>query len=704
MALAVAIPLLGGYMARVYGSDKAPGDRVFLPIERLIYRICRVDPDQEQRWTVYAFSVIAFSVVGLLILYAMQRLQASLPLNPTHAPQVGEALSFNTATSFTSNTNWQSYAGESTLSHLTQMVGLTVQNFVSAAAGMAVMAALIRGLARRRANTVGNFWVDLTRTTLRILLPIAFVGALIYVGTGVVQNFHGFEVVKTLEGNTQVIPGGPTASQEVIKMVATNGGGFFNVNSAHPFSNPNGFSDLFGLFLILVIPVALTYTYGKMVGEQRQGWVLLGVMVVIWALFVGFTTMFELNGNPKLDALKVNQASTSTLPGGNLEGKEVRFGTPASATWAASTTGTSNGSVNSMHDSFTPLGGMMPLLHMQLGEVSPGGVGVGLNGMLVLALLAVFIAGLMVGSHAGVPGQEDPGERGQARRAVHPRHAGRGARRYRDRDRDRERAQRLHLEPGSARLLRGAVRLHVGREQQRLRVRRADREHPVHEQRAGDRDAHRPVLPDHPDAGDRGLARPQGQGSGVGRHVPDRHAAVRRPALRRHHRRRRPHVLPRARARSHRRAARHLGGLRTMTMTPTLPPGETKAERVRATTSMLDPSIMRRAITDSFVKLNPRHMMRNPVMFVVEVGSVLTTILFFTNLSSASTNENVFAALVTVFLWFTVLFANFAEAVAEGRGKAQADTLRKTRSETMANRRRADGSIEEIPGTQLDLG
>jgi K+-transporting ATPase ATPase A chain len=395
--LAISIPLLGAYMAKVYGNAKAPGDRVFRPIERLIYRVCRVDPDQEQRWTVYAFSVLAFSVVGLLILYAVQRLQTSLPFNPTNAPQVGEALSFNTATSFSSNTNWQSYAGESTLSHLTQMAGLTVQNFVSAAAGMAVMAALIRGLARRKMSTIGNFWVDLTRTTLRILLPIAFVGALIYVGAGVVQNFDGFEVVTTLEGNTQVIPGGPAASQEVIKMVGTNGGGFFNVNSAHPLSNPNGFADLFGLFLILLIPFALTYTYGKMVGEQRQGWVLLAVMVVIWALVVGLTTMFELNGNPKLDALKVNQASTTTMPGGNLEGKEVRFGTPASALWAASTTGTSNGSVNSMHESFTPLGGMMPLLHMQLGEVSPGGVGVGLNGMLVLALLAVFIAGLMVG-------------------------------------------------------------------------------------------------------------------------------------------------------------------------------------------------------------------------------------------------------------------------------------------------------------------
>ena len=395
--LAISIPLLGGYMAKVYGNGSAPGDRVFLPVERAIYRLGRVDPDREQRWTVYAFSVLAFSVVGLLVLYAMQRLQTVLPFNPTHAPQVGEALAFNTATSFTTNTNWQSYAGESTLSSFTQMVGLTVQNFVSAAAGMAVMAALIRGLARRRSDTVGNFWVDLTRTTLRILIPIAFVGALIYVGTGVVQNLHGFDVVTTLEGRSQVIPGGPTASQEAIKMLGTNGGGFFNVNSAHPFSNPSGLSDLFGLFFILLIPVSLTYTYGKMVGEQRQGWVLLAVMVVIWALVVGLTTMFELNGNPKLTAAGADQATTTSQPGGNLEGKEVRFGTPASATWCASTTGTSNGSVNSMHDSFTPLGGMMCMIHMKLGEISPGGVGVGLNGMLVLALLAVFIAGLMVG-------------------------------------------------------------------------------------------------------------------------------------------------------------------------------------------------------------------------------------------------------------------------------------------------------------------
>jgi K+-transporting ATPase ATPase A chain len=393
----ISIPLLGSYMAKVYAGGAAPGDRFLLPVERTIYRICRVDPEQEQRWTVYAFSVLAFSVVGLLLLYAMQRLQASLPFNPTSAPAVPGALSFNTATSFVTNTNWQSYSPESTLGSLTQMSGLAVQNFVSAAAGMAVMAALIRGLARRKASTLGNFWVDLTRTTLRILLPLAFIAAVLYVALGVVQNLGGFDVIRTLEGRAQVIPGGPAASQEAIKMLGTNGGGFFNVNAAHPLSNPTGLSNLLGLYLILVIPFALTYTYGKMVGEVRQGLVLLGVMVVIIGLVVALTTMSELNGNPELERLGVDQSTTGTQPGGNFEGKEVRFGTPASATWCAATTGTSNGSVNSMHDSYTPLGGLMCLLHMQLGEVSPGGVGVGLNGILVLALLSVFIAGLMVG-------------------------------------------------------------------------------------------------------------------------------------------------------------------------------------------------------------------------------------------------------------------------------------------------------------------
>jgi K+-transporting ATPase ATPase A chain len=395
--LAISIPLLGGYLAKVFGGGKAPGDRVFLPIERLIYRVCRVDPDREQRWTVYAFSVLAFSVVGVIVLYAMQRLQTALPLNPTDAPKVGEALSFNTAVSFVTNTNWQSYYPETTVSHLTQMAGLAVQNFVSPAVGLAVAIALIRGLTRRRSDTIGNFWVDLTRGVMRVFLPIAFVVAILFVALGTVQNLHGFDVVQTLERNTQVIPGGPSASQEAIKILGTNGGGFWNANSAHPLTNSNGLTNLFQIYLLSVIGFSLTYTYGKLVGDKKQGYVLLAVMVTIWLVVAGLGTMFETNGNPKIEALGVNQSQTSTQPGGNYEGKEVRFGTSGSAIFAGATTGTSTGAVNSMHDSYTPLGGMMPLIHMKLGEVSPGGVGVGLNGILILALLSVFIAGLMVG-------------------------------------------------------------------------------------------------------------------------------------------------------------------------------------------------------------------------------------------------------------------------------------------------------------------
>lgn len=395
--LAISIPILGGYMAKVFGGGAAPGDRLFGPIERLIYRVCRIDAEREQRWTVYAYSVIAFSVVGTVFLYGLQRLQTAFPLNPTNAPKVGEALSFNTAVSFVTNTNWQSYYPESTVSHLTQMVGLAVQNFVSPAVGLAVMIALVRGLARRRSDTIGNFWVDLTRATLRVLVPIAFVAAIVFVALGTIQNLHGFDVVKTLEGNTQAIPGGPAASQESIKLLGTNGGGFFNANSAHPLTSASGLSNLFSIYLLSVIGFSLTYTYGKLVGSKRQGYVLLAVMVTIWVAVAGLTTAFEVNGNPKLDALGVNQQVTSSQSGGNLEGKEVRFGAPSSSLFAGATTGTSTGAVDSMHDSYTPVGGMMPLIHMKFGEVSPGGVGVGMNGMLMLALLAVFIAGLMVG-------------------------------------------------------------------------------------------------------------------------------------------------------------------------------------------------------------------------------------------------------------------------------------------------------------------
>jgi potassium-transporting ATPase potassium-binding subunit len=395
----VTAPFFGRYMARVYDDSErpAPGDRFFLRIERPIYRICRVDPSREQRWTVYAYSVLAFSVISLLLLYLQLRIQDALPFNPTNMPAVGEHLSFNTAVSFSTNTNWQSYGGEFTMSHLSQMLGLAVHNFVSAAAGMAVLAAFIRGLARRRASTLGNFWVDLTRSTTRILLPAAFVLAMILVSQGVIQNFHGFTEATTVEGNSQVIPGGPVASEIAIKQLGTNGGGFFNTNSAHPFENSTPFNNFAETYAIVIIPFALAFTYGYMVKDRRQGRAVFATMAAIWLVMSLAAMGLETNGNSELDQFGVDQTATSEQGGGNMEGKEVRFGPSASGLWAASTTGTSNGSVNSMHDSFTPLGGGIPLAHMMLGEVSPGGVGVGLNGLLIMAILSVFIAGLMVG-------------------------------------------------------------------------------------------------------------------------------------------------------------------------------------------------------------------------------------------------------------------------------------------------------------------
>lgn len=393
----VTAPVLGRYMARVYGGGAAPGDGVFGPVERLVYRVCRVDPDREQRWTTYALSLLAFSAVSFLALYGLLRLQGSLPLNPTGRGGMAPRLAFNTAVSFTTNTNWQAYGGETTLSHLSQMAGLTVQNFASAAAGMAVMAALIRGLARRGASTVGNFWVDLTRTVVRILLPLSFVVAVVLAGEGVVQNFEGPTVARTLEGGAQLIPGGPAASQVAIKQLGTNGGGFFNANSSHPFENPTTVSNFVELLAIVLVPFALAFTFGSMVGDRRQGKAVFVVMLGIWAVLSLAAMGLEGHGNRHLGPLGVDQANSATQAGGNAEGKEVRFGPAASALWAASTTGTSNGSVNSMHDSYTALGGLVPLAHMLLGEVSPGGVGVGLNGLLIMVILAVFIAGLMVG-------------------------------------------------------------------------------------------------------------------------------------------------------------------------------------------------------------------------------------------------------------------------------------------------------------------
>ena len=395
--LAVSTPLLGHYMAKVFGGGRAPGDRLFLPVERAIYRLCRVDPDGEQRWTVYAMSLLAFSLVSVVFLYGLLRLQGHLPFNPDHRTAVRPALSFDTAVSFVTNTNWQNYAGESTLGHLAQMAGLAVQNFMSAAVGLAVAVALIRGLVRSRAATIGNFWIDVTRSVTRILLPFSIVFTLVLVSQGVTQNLHATRAVTTVEGAGQSIPGGPVASQEAIKELGTNGGGFYNANSAHPFENPNAVTDILEIWMLLSIPFALTFTFGRMANDQRQGWVVFAAMFVLWLVPVVMAMAFEAGGSTKLAALGTDQRATATQPGGNMEGKESRFGPAASGLFAASTTSTSTGAVNASHDSFTPLGGAVPLVDIMFGEVSPGGVGSGLYGMLVFALLAVFIAGLMVG-------------------------------------------------------------------------------------------------------------------------------------------------------------------------------------------------------------------------------------------------------------------------------------------------------------------
>ncbi len=666
--LLVTTRVLGAYVAGVFGGGKALGDRIFLPLERVVYRVCGVDPTREQTWPVYAFALIAFSLVSVLGLYLLQRVQGYLPLDPTDAKAVPPALAFNTAASFVTNTNWQNYGGELTMSHLTQMAGLAVQNFLSAAVGLAVAVALIRGFVRRRSATIGNFWVDLTRGTIRVLLPIAIVVAILLASQGVVQNLHGFTHATTVQGVSQSIPGGPVASQEAIKELGENGGGFYNANSAHPFESSNGFTNLFEILVLLMIPFALTYTYGRLVKDQRQGWVLFAVMFAIWIGAAGLAMHYEDAGNPKLQAIGA--------VGGNMEGKEVRFGTAMSGLFAASTTGTSTGAVNSAHDSFTPLGGAVPLVHMMLGEVSPGGTGAGLYAMLVFALLAVFIAGLMVGRTP-----EYIGKKIQATEmklvvvylivmpllilgfsSLSSVLAG---------------PEVVDPQSWPTRALRDRLRVHVSGEQQRLGVRRPDRKHRLVQHHARVDDAVRPLLPDRPGARDCRLARAQAGGPADGWDVPHEHAALLRAAPRRDPHRRRAHVLPRR--------------------LPRPRPGEPDPVTTNASTSIFDPRIAVPAALDSVRKLDPRRMARNPVMFVTEIGAAFATILFLKDIGDASSKANVFAGSVAAWLWFTVLFANFAEAMAEGRGKAQAATLRKTRAETTARKRLPDGTIEERP-------
>jgi K+-transporting ATPase ATPase A chain len=403
--LALVRPL-GEFMADVLEGKRTALTPVLGPLERLCYRAAGVDPAAEMSWQAYALALLAFNALGFAAVYASQRLQHLLPLNPQHLGAVAPGLAFNTAVSFATNTNWQSYGGETTMSYLTQMLALTVQNFVSAATGIATLAAFVRGLARHSTGTIGNFWADLVRSTLYILLPLSLVLAVVLVTQGVVQTFDGPRAVRLVEPvraangsttNTQVLARGPVASQVAIKQLGTNGGGFFNVNSAHPFENPTPLSNFLELLAILLIPAALCHTFGRMCGDTRQGWAVLAAMTVLFVLLLAACYSAELQPNPRLVAAGVDATPSALQSGGNMEGKETRFGIANSALWAVATTAASNGSVNAMHDSFTPLGGLVPMWLIQLGEVVYGGVGSGLYGMLVFAIVAVFMAGLMVG-------------------------------------------------------------------------------------------------------------------------------------------------------------------------------------------------------------------------------------------------------------------------------------------------------------------
>jgi potassium-transporting ATPase potassium-binding subunit len=425
LVLACVKPL-GLYMANVFEGRAIWAVRAAAPLERWTWRLCGIDPLREMDWKEYALGLLLFNTLGALTVYALQRLQLWLPLNPQHFANLSPDSAFNTAVSFITNTNWQGYSGESAMSYLTQMAGLAVQNFLSAASGMVVSIALVRGLARHSAATIGNLWVDLTRATLYVLLPLALLLALALVSQGVIQNFRAYQEVTTLEtltwqqpktdaagnaledaaGNpvqqthstrTQTLPMGPIASQESIKELGTNGGGFLNANSAHPYENPTALSNLLQMLAIIAIPAALTYTFGRTVGDTRQGWAVLAAMAILFAALLLVVEHSEQQGNPLIARLGVDQAASATQAGGNMEGKETRFGIAASALFAAVTTATSCGAVNGMHDSYTPLGGFVPLFQMQLGEVVFGGVGTGLYSMLIFAIVGVFIAGLMIG-------------------------------------------------------------------------------------------------------------------------------------------------------------------------------------------------------------------------------------------------------------------------------------------------------------------
>ena len=397
LAILAVTPLLGRFMTKVFTRQRTWLDPLLRPIERLIYRTTGVDDARQMRWTEYASAMLLFSAVSMLVLYVMQRVQGRLPWNPQQLGGVEPYLAFNTAASFTTNTNWQAYSGESTMSYLTQMAGLAYHNFVSAAVGISLAVAFIRGIAQQEQDAIGNFWVDLVRCTLWVLLPFCIVGALLLVSQGVVQNLRPYDKVTPIDAKEQLIAQGPVASQEIIKEWGTNGGGFFNANSAHPFENPTPLSNFIEMFAIFAISAGLTYTLGDMTGSRRHGWAVWAAMAFLFLAGVTTTYWSEARGNPILASAGADQTATNSTPGGNMEGKEVRFGIANSALFATATTDASCGAVNGMHDSFTPLGGLVPLVNIMLGEVIFGGVGAGMYGVLVFVVLSVFIAGLMVG-------------------------------------------------------------------------------------------------------------------------------------------------------------------------------------------------------------------------------------------------------------------------------------------------------------------
>jgi K+-transporting ATPase ATPase A chain len=541
------VPLLGAYMTRVFGGERTFLSPLLRPVEVAIYKVAGVNEQNEQHAVTYTVSMLLFHVGGFLILYLLMRLQAGLPFNPAKQSAVAEDLSFNTAMSFITNTNWQNYGGESTMSYLLQMLGLTHQNFLSAATGIVLAVALIRGFARHSVRTVGNFWVDITRVTLYVLIPICVPFALFLVWQGMPQTLGPYVDVTTLEGAKQTIAVGPVASQVAIKMLGTNGGGFFNANAAHPFENPTAFSNYVQMISIFALGAALTNVFGRMVGDQRQGWAVLAVMGVLFIAGVIVCYGAEAHGNDALNALG--------LAGGNMEGKEVRFGIAASALFAVITTAASCGAVNAMHDSLTAIGGMIPLINIELGEIIVGGVGSGMYGMLLFVIISIFVAGLMVGRTPEYVGKKiEAKEVKMAMLAVlilPLMYLGSTAVCCCGPSRGRR-----HWQSGSARLHRDPLCLHVADRQQRLGLRRAQRQYAVLQSHRRSSDGRRPVLDDHPNHGDRGLARRQEVDTGVGRHLPHHRRFVRRPRCRRDRDHRWPHLFPGARARSDRRAAR----------------------------------------------------------------------------------------------------------------------------------------------------